>query len=79
MMAASDTDGAVQRWYIDRLRTLSPAERMGQVFDMIEMGFALEEAGLRAREPDLTDGEIRVRLIEQRFGVPAARIAAARR
>ncbi len=64
----SDTQPAAERWLLEQLRGLDPAERLGQIFAMIEFGFQLEEAGLRLREPELTGLAFEQRLAVQRFG-----------
>ena len=63
-----DTHPEADRWLLERLRSLDPAERLRQVFGMIEFGFQLETSGLRLREPELTGIAFDQRVAVIRFG-----------
>lgn len=43
---------------VERASTTSPASKLRQALAMMETGFALHRAGLRARFPAATDAEI---------------------
>jgi hypothetical protein len=42
----------------ERARRMSPEEKATRTFELIEAGFALKKAGLRARNPGASESEI---------------------
>ncbi len=48
----------------ERLREMSPAQKLAVMHSLIRQGLELKAAGIRARRPELTEEEVRTRLRE---------------
>ncbi len=58
---------------VESWRRLPPEQRMRMVFAMIEDGFALVAASIRATHPEYTPEEFRIALAKQIYGDDIAR------
>lgn len=67
-----DTSEAASRRYHELLRACAPHERLAQAMALTKMTRELAMAGLRARHPDASDAELRVRLAVRLYGREAA-------
>lgn len=62
---SEDTSYEAECIYFDRLRRMSEGRRLLLTFEAIEAARALALAGLRARFPEASEREIRLRLAAQ--------------
>jgi hypothetical protein len=62
-----DTSDAVEQRVIDGLRAMGPAQRLVRAFGLCATTTELAIAGIRLREPTLTEPEVRVRLARLRY------------
>ena len=67
-----DTTEAASRRYHELLRARAPHERLAQAMALSKMARELAMAGLRARHPDASPAELRVRLAVRLYGRHAA-------
>lgn len=67
-----DTSEAASRRYHELLRGRAPHERLAQAMALSKMTRELAMAGLRARHPDASAEELRVRLVVRLYGRAAA-------
>ncbi|HXT21533.1 MAG TPA: hypothetical protein VN811_01310 [Thermoanaerobaculia bacterium] len=67
---ASDTSPAIAAMLMAANRALTSQEKVRQVLDCNEVSEAMALAGLRARHPEASDRELRLRLAAQRLGRP---------
>jgi hypothetical protein len=67
-----DTSTEQRRRYHDRLRSLTPAQRLWQASALTMAVRALAEAGIRLRHPGASPEEVRVRLAVRLYGRQAA-------
>ena len=63
-----DTSPSALRAYHDRLRAMTPVERMESTVALCRAVRELAEAGIRSRHPDADDAEVRVRLAVRLYG-----------
>ncbi len=68
-----DTTPGQLRLYHERLRAMTPAQRLRQASALSLTVRALAEAGIRLRNPRADSREVRVRLAVRLYGRPAAR------
>jgi hypothetical protein len=69
----TDTGAEQLRRYHERLRQLTPAQRLWQACALTMSVRALAEAGIRLRHPGATPEEVRVRLAVRLYSRAAAR------
>lgn len=67
-----DTQPEVLDRYRERLRALGPAGRLAIAVGLGESVRSLAEAGIRARHPGASEGEVRCRLAVRLYGREAA-------
>lgn len=70
-----DTSSEQLRRYHDRLRAMTPIERMESTIALCRAVRELAEAGIRARYPEADDVEVRVRLAVRLYGREVATCA----
>jgi len=63
-----DTAAAVERRLIEELARLSPEERLARTMALCRTAAELAIAGIRMREGDLSDADVRVHLARLRYG-----------
>jgi hypothetical protein len=63
----NDTARAVERRVIEGLQAMAPAERLQRAFGLCAATTELAIAGIRLREPALTEHEVRARLGRLRY------------
>jgi hypothetical protein len=67
-----DTSPAQQELYFERLRQLTPLERL-QIVSRLNRGVRrMAMAGIRLRHPNASDDEVRIRLVVRLYGRAAA-------
>ena len=66
--AARDTDPAVERRVIDGLARLTAEERLARTMALCRAASELAMAGIRLRERDLSEADVRLRLASLRYG-----------
>lgn len=67
---ASDTHPAIEAMLVEADRALTPQQKMRQVLDCNATAEAMAMAGLRARHPQASERELRMRLAALRLGRP---------
>lgn len=67
MTQSPDTSEEAERIWFARLRAMGPWQRLRMVFDLCEAADTLALAGLRARHPQATERELRLRLAATRY------------
>lgn len=67
-----DTTERANRRYHELLRARAPHERLAQAMALTKMTRELAMAGLRARHPDASPEELRVRFVVRLYGREAA-------
>ena len=65
---SEDTHPAIDRMLFDRLREMTPQQRMQATADMTRAMCQLSFAGLRLRYPNADDEELRMRAAALRLG-----------
>jgi hypothetical protein len=65
---ARDTAAAVERRVIEGLARMTPQERLERTMALCRAASELAMAGIRLREGDLPDTEVRLRLARLRYG-----------
>jgi len=65
-----DTSSIVERRLIEELARLSPEERLGRTMALCRAATELALAGIRLREGDLLESELRLHLGRLRYGAP---------
>lgn len=69
---AEDTPPEVVQALVDRLRSMSPAERVG-LADQLSVDIAtFAVAGIRARNPEITEADLLHELARRRYGAELA-------
>jgi len=68
VMPARDTAPSAAELQDNIHRRFSPAERLRMAIEMSEFARSLSRAGLRSRQPDLTESEIDQELLYQLYG-----------
>jgi hypothetical protein len=68
-----DTSTEQRHRYHDRLRSLTPAQRLRQASELTMAVRALAEAGIRLRHPGASPEEVRARLAVRLYGRQASR------
>ncbi len=63
-----DTPPEVWRVYFQRLREMTPQERLAQAFRLTERARRLTEAGVRSRHPDYDNATVRLAVIRITVG-----------
>jgi len=66
--AARDTAETIERRVIEGLAQLSPEERLTRTMALCRAAGELAMAGIRLREGDLADDELRLHLARLRYG-----------
>lgn len=66
--APRDTAETIERRVIEGLARLSPEERLARTMALCRAAGELAMAGIRLREGDLPDGELRLHLARLRYG-----------
>ena len=66
--AARDTDPAIERRVIDGLAHLTAEERLARTMALCRAASELAMAGIRLRERDLSEADVRLRLASIRYG-----------
>jgi hypothetical protein len=69
-----DTTPAAEAFWIGRLRSMTPQEKLAQVFRQIESGRRIVRSGVRARMPGATEAEIARETVRLLYGAAAARL-----
>jgi hypothetical protein len=64
----SDTAPDVAARFAELLKQRSPGERAMMAFEMFDLARALATADIRARHPDISETELRVRIFERTYG-----------
>jgi hypothetical protein len=65
---ARDTPAAIERRVIEGLARLSAEERLWRTMALCRAAAELAMAGIRLREGELSEGELRLRLARLRYG-----------
>jgi len=65
---ARDTATAIERRVIDGLARMRPEERLARTMALCRAAGELAIAGIRLREGNLSDTELRIRLARLRYG-----------
>jgi hypothetical protein len=76
---AQDTSEAVDRMLMDAYRRMSPAEKMERVRALSRAAHQAAAAGIRLRQPDASEADIRIILAVRRLGEDIVRRALAKR
>jgi rRNA-processing protein FCF1 len=63
----NDTHPAIERRVIEELRRLSPEQKLAQTMALVSAAEELAVAGIRLREGELSDAELRLRLAKLRY------------
>jgi hypothetical protein len=66
--AALDTAAAIERRVIDGLVRMAPEERLARTFALCRAASELAMAGIRLREGDLPEADLRLHLARLRYG-----------
>jgi hypothetical protein len=66
--AARDTTDEIERRVIDGLAALSPEARLARTMALCRAAAELAIAGIRLREGDLSDDDLRLQLARLRYG-----------
>lgn len=72
---SSDTSIDAEQYLVRRYRSMSPAEKMKIFRQLCRASQELALAGLRARHPDASPGQLRMRLAATRLSPAALRDA----
>jgi hypothetical protein len=67
-MVARDTTRSASALQDDIHRRFDAADRLRMAIEMSEFARSLSRAGLRSRQPELTDAELDVEMINQLYG-----------
>ena len=70
---SADTDARAEAVMIERLRRMTPAERLRRSFDLRATALALARVGLRRRYGELPEREVRWRLAALWLDAPTMR------
>jgi len=73
-----DTDPEAHRVQVQLLREAGPAKRLRLACSMSQTARALSLAGIRSRQPELSEQEARLRLVEICYGKALAAAVKAR-
>ena len=65
---SDDVGAAMDQATFDRLRSMTPAERLRVAAELTASALALTLAGLRMRHPTASEAELRMRAGVQRYG-----------
>jgi hypothetical protein len=76
---AQDTSEAVDRMLMDAYRRMSPAEKMDRVRALSRAAHQAAAAGIRLRQPEASEADIRIILAVRRLGEDIVRRALAKR
>jgi len=72
-MPARDTKSSAAELQDNIHRQFSPADRLRMAIEMSEFARSLSKAGLRSRQPELTESELNEEMLIQLYGFRAAR------
>ncbi|HZO51697.1 MAG TPA: hypothetical protein VFB63_03225 [Bryobacteraceae bacterium] len=70
----TDTDPRLAQQQIEHIRSLTPSEKLNQVFELNELAFALHRAGLRKRYPDASERELQRLSVLERYDEAAVKL-----
>ena len=76
---ARDTPVSVERRVIEGLARMAPEERLARTMALCRAASELAIAGIRLREGDMSDSELRLRLAHLRYGAKLVERAEAHR
>lgn len=71
-MRSPDTSLSIHATQIDAFRRMSATERVAAALEMSEAVRSLAEAGIRHRNPEFSDEEVRLALVEIMLGADLA-------
>ena len=78
-LTLKDTSPQARDVYFQRLREMTPSERLGVLAALWEAGDSLQRAAVRHKNPEADEAEITFRVAVSRFGLGLARKAYGRR
>jgi hypothetical protein len=74
-VAFSDTTPQAQEVYLQRLKAMTPSERLSLGAALWQAADSVQRAAIRRRNPDADEAEIVFRIAAARFGLELARKA----
>lgn len=74
-MASRDTSPEAANVYFDRLKQMTPSQRVNIGVELWRVADSIQRAALRRQHPDATDSELTFQIAVSRFGPELARKA----
>lgn len=69
----TDTTPEAEAFWLDRIRQMTPSEKLRHVFGQIEFGLSLHRAGVRFRMPNASKADRDRAFVQELYGEEAVR------